>query len=99
LLDYSTFYDIAEYGNKAWRGYFTPKEVAVNAYEYLYAYEESKASGEPTETIKELARLLALDGSDQCKTWLYYIAEALDLIDMDWRDYADTDEWLNQFLT
>ena len=61
MLDYSTFYDIAEYGNKAWRGYFTPKEVAVNAYEYLYAYEESKASGEPTETIKELARLLALD--------------------------------------
>lgn len=98
MMDYSTFYDIASYGNKAWKGGYTEKEVAVNAYEYLAAYNDSKADGSPTETIKELTRLLAMDGSDQCKEWLYYIAEALGLIDMDWRDYADTDEWLNEFM-
>lgn len=98
MLDYSFFYDIANYGNENWKGSYTPKEVAYNAYDYLCAFEESKESKEPTHTIKELCKLLAEDGSGKAKDWLYEIAMKLGLIDMDWQDYLDTDEWLKEFM-
>ena len=82
MLDYGDFYDIATYGNENWKGGYTQKEIACNAYDYLCAFEESKESKEPHDVIKELCKLLAEDGSDECKDWLYQIAEELGLIDM-----------------
>lgn len=35
MLDYSFFYDLAKYCNDNWKGCFTEKEIAENAYEYL----------------------------------------------------------------
>lgn len=98
MLDYGDFYDISEYGNEHWRGKFSPKEVACNAYDYLVEFEKSKENEEPTHTIKELVKLLAEDGGDECKEWLYQIADELDLIDMNWQDYLETDEWLKKFI-
>lgn len=98
MLDYGGFYDIAEYGNTNWKGTFTPKEIACCAYDYLIEFNQSKADEMPTHTIKELAKLLAEDGSDECKDWLYQIADELDLIDMDYQDYLETDEWLKDFI-
>lgn len=98
MLDYGDFYDIAEYGSEHWRGKFSPKEVACNAYDYLVEFEKSKENEEPTHTIKELAKLLAEDGGDECKEWLFQIADELDLIDMNWQDYLETDEWLKEFI-
>lgn len=98
MLDYKDFYNIAEYGNEHWKGNYTLKEVACNAYNYLCEFRYSKAGQEPTHTIKELAKLLAEDGSDECKDWLYKIADELRLIDMDYRDYLETDEWLKEFI-
>lgn len=101
MLDYVDFYDIAEYGNKHWKGSFTPKEIACNAYDYLVEFEASKASKARktiTSVIQELCKLLAEDGSDEAKDWLYQIAHELGLIDMDYQDYLETDEWLKEFI-
>lgn len=98
MLKYEDFYDIAEYGNKNWKGSFTPREIACNAYDYLCEFEESKKNGEATHTIKELARLLAEDGTEEAKEWLCQIASELNLIDMDYHDCLETDEWLKEFI-
>jgi hypothetical protein len=97
-MEFADFYDIAIYGNKAWKGSFTQKEIACNAYDYLCEFEFSKANETITHTIKELARLLAEDGSEECKQWLYQIASELGLIDMDSNDYLETDSWLVEFM-
>lgn len=97
-MEFGELYDIVEYGNKNWKCNFTPKEIAVNAFDLLIEFETSQENEEPTHAIKELAKLLAEDGSDQCKVWLYKIATILNLIDMDFADYLETDEWLKDFL-
>lgn len=90
-MDYSTFYDIAEYGNTAWKGSFTPREIAENAYNYKSDFDWSIANEEVSHTIKELAKLLAEDGSEECMDWLYEMAKELGLLDMDYMDYMETD--------
>lgn len=74
MLEYSDFYDIAEYGNKMWKGSFTQKEIACNAYDYMYEHEESMKKGKLTRTIKELCKLLIEDGSEECLNWVCNIA-------------------------
>lgn len=98
MLDYEFFYNIATYGNTNWKGNYTPKEIACNAYDYLVEFEASKARETITSVIQELCKLLAEDGSEECKEWLYQIADELGLIDMDYQDYLDTDEWLKEFI-
>ena len=44
-LEYGDFYDIAAYGNENWKGSYTPKEVAQNAYNYYSDFKASKESG------------------------------------------------------
>lgn len=98
MIEYSDFYDIAEYGNEHWRGKFTPKEIACNAYDYLCDFEWSKRNDVVALTIRELTKLLAQDGTEEAKHWLYQIADELGLIDMDCGDYLETDEWLKEFM-
>ena len=93
-MGYEDFYDIADYGNVNWKGSFSPKEVATNAYLYFADYCYSKENDTIAETIKNLAKLLAEDGTVECKEWLYQIADGLGLIDMNWQDFIDTDAWL-----
>lgn len=76
-MNYGDFYDIASYLNFINRYVFTQKEVAENAYDYLCEFERSKANEEPTHTIKELAKLLTEDGSEECKYWLTQIGSEL----------------------
>lgn len=92
MLEYSDFYDIASYGNVAWKGSFTPKEIACNAFDYWGDFNASKEKEKPTHTIKELAKLLEEDGGEECREWLYNIATELGLLDMDFLDYMETDE-------
>ena len=61
MLEYSDFYDIAEYGNENWKGCFTLKEIACNAYDYLCEYRYSVAKGKPTNTMIELCKLIRED--------------------------------------
>lgn len=93
-MEYADFYDIAVYGNENWKGSFSPKEIACNAHIYYADFQWSKKNEEISFVIKELAKLLIEDNSDDCKEWLYTIASELGLIDMDYQDYLETDEWL-----
>ena len=61
FFGYSDFYDIAQYGNENWKGSFTPREVANNAYDYLCEYQASKIKGKPTRTMIELCKLICED--------------------------------------
>ena len=61
MLEYADFYDIAEYGNKNWRGSFTEKEIACNAYEYYEAYKASIKANKCTNIINGLLYLLKSD--------------------------------------
>ena len=60
-MDYSDFYDIAEYGNEHWKGSFTPREIACNAYDYKVEYDYSKEHNKPTHTMIELCKLICED--------------------------------------
>ena len=81
MMEYSDFYDIAEYGNEHCNGNYTAKEIACNAYDYMRDFEWSKnayvTDTEIAENIRELAKLLAIDGSDEAMLWLGQIADEL----------------------
>ena len=81
MMEYSDFYDIAEYGNEHWNGNYTQKEIACNAYDYLCDFEWSKNAYVTdtgiAENIRGLAKLLAKDGSDEAMLWLGQIADEL----------------------
>ena len=55
-MTYEDFYDIAEYGNSNWKGSFTPREIACNAYDYKVEYDYSIKQGKPTRTMIELCK-------------------------------------------
>lgn len=61
MLDYSFFYDLAKYCNDNWKGCFTEKEIAENAYEYLVSYEDSIKDGTPNYNIQSLIHNLQED--------------------------------------
>lgn len=60
-MTYEDFYDIAVYGSENWKGSFTPREIACNAYDYLCEFQESKIKGKPTRTMIELCKLICED--------------------------------------
>ena len=60
-MEFNDFYTIAEYGNENWKGGFTPREVANNAYDYLCEYRYSVAKGKSTRTMIELCKLICED--------------------------------------
>ena len=94
MMEYADFYDIAVYGNAVWKGSFTPKEVAENAYDYLCEFRCSKANGVITHTIKELVKLLIEDLKKMSETdadyetvtyWLETMAEELRFSADEWK--------------
>lgn len=68
-MGYEDFYDIAVYGNEAWKGSFTQREIACNAYEYLCEFEDSKAKKRLNGTMLDLVDLLMQDNEDECIEW------------------------------
>lgn len=61
MLTYEDFYNIAEYGNENWKGNYTPKETACNAYDYKIEYDLSLTQGKPTRIMIELCILICED--------------------------------------
>ena len=61
MMEFNDFYTIAEYGNENWKGSFTPREIANNAYDYLCEFQASKIKGKPTHTMIELCKLICED--------------------------------------
>lgn len=60
-MDYNDFYTITEYGSENWKGCFTPREIANNAYDYKIEYDYSIEQGKPTRTMIELCKLICED--------------------------------------
>lgn len=89
-MTYSDFYDIAEYLNEINRNVFTAKEVACYAADYYADFLWSKENEEIAYNLKELAKILGDDDSDECHDWLYEITKELDLFDTDDFDYGET---------
>ena len=61
MMTYDDFYTIAEYGNENWKGSFTQREIANNAYDYKVEYDYSIEKGKPTHTMTELCKLICED--------------------------------------
>lgn len=98
-MNYSNFYDIAEYLNRLNRNTFSHREVAENANVYTCDFEWSKENDEVAHSIKELCRQLIEDGEERSLEWVYDIANELNLLDMDYMDYIETDtEIVSRFL-
>lgn len=79
MLDYGDFYDIAEYGNENWKGNFSKKEIAINAYNYFCDFKYSKLHPYVESTIQELLTLLDEDNSEECVDWACQIRKELGL--------------------
>ncbi len=79
-MTYGDFYDIAEYGNTNWKGNFTPKEIAENAYEYLCEFQESMGREIVTHAISNLLELLDEDGSENALDYANMIRYELGLV-------------------
>ena len=60
-MEFNDFYTIAEYGNENWKGSFSPREIACNAYDYKVEYDYSIEQGKPTRTMIELCKLICED--------------------------------------
>ena len=93
-MNYSNFYDIAEYLNGLNRNIFSHREIAENAHIYTCDFEWSKANNDVAHNIKELCKLLIEDGEEQSLEWVYDIARELNLIDMNFMDYIETDKYI-----
>lgn len=74
MIDYGFFYDIAEYGNENWKGDFTPKELAQNAYDLLIEFEDSKTKGS-YHVSPSIQELLALLDEDATEDSIFYAIE------------------------
>ena len=72
MLDYGFWYDVAKYGNENWKGFFSEKEIAENAYTYKCEYDWSKANNSLSEAIKRVIELLHDDNNDEAN---YFIGE------------------------
>ena len=70
MLDYADFYNIAEYGNENWKGNFSPREIANNAYDYKVEYDYSIEQGKPTHTMIALCKLICEDMSKEIENIL-----------------------------
>ena len=88
MLDYSDFYDIAVYGNENWKGSFTPKEIACNAYCYHADYEQSRIEGKLIGSMPGLLELLNQDKEngnedEELKYWIEEIKKIKKNTDFD----------------
>lgn len=62
MLEFKDFYLISEYASNNWRGFFSPIEIAIGAYEYFTEYQMSVVAKEPTWNIQALLDQLDEDG-------------------------------------
>ena len=58
-------------GNENWKGSYTPKEVAENAYDYYSDFQSAKRKGCLTKdnTIFQMLIRLVEDGSEEALDW------------------------------
>lgn len=103
-MEYADFYDIVTYLNTNANHAYSEKELACNAYNYLCDYEASKDAPTVESTIQSIINSLLEDWSVetqnvnadqaeilQLESWLWEMFTELNLVDMDWRDYPESE--------
>lgn len=86
-MNYGFWWDVAHYGNEAWRGKFSEKEVAENAYEYLCEWKTTLDSDKVTASLDVLMHLLYEDycnGSAEAIKLLTVIVDELKYQGIEW---------------
>ena len=83
-MEFSDFYDIAEYASENWKGNFTPKEIACYAYDYYADFLWSKANNEISDVIDGLIKNLEEDlanmpDNEDVSEWLRCIKAELNI--------------------
>lgn len=68
--NYEFWYDVSEYISEINKGNATPREIALNAYEYLVEWQESIEANMVRETIEIIINMLTEDGSEKAKELL-----------------------------
>lgn len=74
-MTYLNFYDLRTYVNEAWRGKFSEREIAEQAYEDMLVYNMSLECRKLTPCMKGLCECLEEDGSEECLHWKKMIEE------------------------
>lgn len=73
MMEYKDFHRLATYASEAWRGNFSPAEIAENAYIY---YEEYKADGCASDIIQSMLEQLFEDGSHEALEYMAMITDS-----------------------
>ena len=88
-MNYEDFYEIAEYLNEHWKGGFSEKEIARNAYDYFEEFNASIEQGYYTYTMQEILDMLNEDMENeytpdedrlQIDHWLTLLATGMEKI-------------------
>lgn len=86
-MEYGFWYDVAEYGNKAWNGKFTEREIAENAFEYWCEWKSTLDSDKVTANLDTLMHQLHEDycnGSAEALEFLDAIIRELEHQGIEW---------------
>ena len=65
-MDYLDFYDLAMYANENWRGGFSERETAENAYIYKVEFD---GLGTDSPVIQSLLEQLKEDNTEEALEW------------------------------
>lgn len=79
-MGYGFWYDVAEYGNEAWKGNFTAREIAENAYDYKREWDATLSEHKVSKGLDDLLHILHEDycnGSTKAIEMLDHIVDKL----------------------
>ena len=79
---YTFWYDVAEYGSENWKGNFTPREIALYAYEYQCCWDNTLDNKVLSPLLRELMNELREDGTDKATEFLEEIKYNLKLFNI-----------------
>lgn len=86
-MDFGFWYDVAVYCNANWKGGFTPKEIAENAFEYWCEWKTTLDSDKVTANIDDLMHQLHEDycnGNKEPLEFLETIVRELECQGIEW---------------
>ena len=83
---YGFWYSIADYGNRMWKGFFSAREVAMNAFEYYEEWRNCIVFHKVMPTIVNLLELLRQDNTEEGNAYIESIESEIEYLNMKWED-------------
>lgn len=84
-MKYEQCYELVEYCSETWRACFSPREIAMTAFEIHYALTTSIKNNYVEETILTLLKNLAKDKCDESNNWICCIILELNCASDVWK--------------